>query len=75
MDISGRIIHDRIKALLIEVEIGASPFNAAMIQFRALPDPKTGKPVPLENYVIENPDRVALGKFGDFQFQLTEGRQ
>jgi len=72
MDISGRIIHDRIKALLIEVEIGVSPFSAAMMQFRALPDPKTGKPVQMENYVLENPDRVALGRLGEFTLQLPE---
>ena len=72
MDISGRIIHDRIKALLIEVEIGVSPFSAAMMQFRALPDPKTGKPIQMENYVFENPDMVARGRLGEMTLCLPE---
>lgn len=61
MDISGRIIRDRIKALLIEVEIGASPFPAAMAQFAAITDRSTGHPVPMENYMLEHQKEIPAG--------------
>lgn len=61
MDISGRIIRDRIKALLIEVEIGASPFTAAMAQFTAIADRSTGRPVPMENYLLEHRNEITTG--------------
>jgi hypothetical protein len=61
MDISGRIIKDRIKALLIEVEIGASPFTAAMVQFVAIVDHTTGRPVQMENYIINHQKEIPAG--------------
>ena len=61
MDISARIIRDRIKALLIEFEIGASPFSAAMVQFMAIADKKTGRPVSLENYMLEYREDIPAG--------------
>ena len=61
MDISGRIIRDRIKALLIEVEIGASPFAGAMAQFAAIADRSTGRPVPMENYLLEHRQEIRTG--------------
>lgn len=61
MNLSGRIIRDRIKALLIEVEIGASTFPSAMTQFMAIMDRTTGHPVQLENYVIEHQKELPLG--------------
>ena len=61
MDLAGRIIRDRIKALLIEVEIGASPFTAAMAQFIAIADPQTGRPASMENYVMEHPKAIPAG--------------
>ncbi len=61
MEVSGRIIRDRIKALLIEVEIGMSPFTAAMVQFLAIQDRSTGKPTQMENFVLEHPADVPRG--------------
>lgn len=61
MDISGRIIKDRIKALLIEVEIGASPFTAAMTQFAAITDRSTGHAVSMENYLLEHRNEIPSG--------------
>jgi len=61
MDISGRIIRDRIKALLIEVEIGTSPFTSAMCQFLAIPDRITGGPVQMEDYVIDHKNEIPTG--------------
>lgn len=61
MDLSGRIIRDRIKALLIEVEIGASPFPAAMAQFTAIADRSTGQPVQMENYLLEHRKEIPSG--------------
>jgi len=70
MDISGRIIRDRIKVLLMEVEIGASPFTAAMAQFVAIADRSTGHPVPMENYMLEHQGEIPSGTLF-----LPSGRQ
>jgi hypothetical protein len=61
MDLSGRIIRDRIKVLLMEVEIGASPFTAAMAQFVAIADRSTGHPVQMENYMLEHQSEIPSG--------------
>ena len=61
MDLSGRIIRDRIKALLIEVEIGVSPFPAAMAQFTAITDRSTGHLVQMENYMLEHQKDIPSG--------------
>lgn len=61
MDLSGRIIRDRIKALLIEVEIGVSPFPAAMAQFTAIADRSTGAPVQMENYLLDHQKEIPAG--------------
>jgi hypothetical protein len=72
MQISGRIIHDRVKALLIDAEIGILDFSQAMIQFLLVPS-SSGRPEPLSDYVIEHRDQLAKGKF-DITYQLPEGR-
>ncbi len=61
MDLSGRIIRDRVKVLLMEVEIGASPFTAAMAQFVAIADRSTGNPVQMENYMLEHQGEIPAG--------------
>jgi hypothetical protein len=61
MNLSGRIIRDRIKALLMEVEIGMSPFPAAMAQFVAIADRSTGQPTQMENYIAEHPKEIPSG--------------
>jgi hypothetical protein len=60
-NLSGRIIRDRIKVLLMEVEIGMSPFTAAMAQFVAIADRSTGKPTPMENYIAEHSEEIPAG--------------
>jgi hypothetical protein len=61
MNLSARIIRDRIKALLMEVEIGMSPFPAAMAQFVAIADRSTGKASQMENYIAEHPKEIPAG--------------
>lgn len=62
MEISGRIIHDRLKSLLIEVDINMSNFAQAMMRFIALPS-ADGRFVALESRVIEQADRIQRGQF------------
>jgi hypothetical protein len=62
MEISGRIIHDRVKALLIEVDIHMADFSQAMMRFIALPS-SDGQLRTLENVVLEQRDRIAGGNF------------
>ncbi|MDD4972330.1 MAG: hypothetical protein PHT07_23115 [Paludibacter sp.] len=61
MKVSGRIIHDRIKALLIDVDINILDFSQAMMGFIALPGP--GGPVTLQEIVLTDRDRIAQGSF------------
>ena len=72
MDVSGRIIHDRIKALLIEVDLNILDFSQGMMAFLAIPD-KTGRPQALQDYVLENKGQIASGTF-DITYQLPSGR-
>lgn len=71
MDVSGRIIHDRIKALLIEVELNMLDFSQGMMSFLMIPD-KNGKPQSLQDYVMENRDQISRGTF-DIRYQLPSG--
>lgn len=71
MDISGRIIHDRIKALLIEVELNVLDFSQGMMAFLMIPD-KTGRPQALQDYVMDNRGQIAQGTF-DIKYQLPTG--
>lgn len=73
MDVSGRIIHDRIKALLIEVELNVLDFSQGMMSFLAIPD-KTGRPQALQDYVLDNKGQLATGSF-DITYQLPEGKK
>jgi hypothetical protein len=73
MDVSGRIIHDRIKALLIEVELNILDFSQGMMAFLAIPD-KTGRPQALQDYVLENKGQIGQGTF-DITYQLPEGKR
>ncbi len=70
--ISGRIIHDRIKALLIEVELDVLDFSQGMMAFLAIRG-KTGRPQALQDYIVDNKERLATGTF-DITYQLPEGR-
>lgn len=73
MDISGRIIHDRIKALLIEVELNILDFSQGMMAFLAITD-KTGRPQSLQDFVLENKGKITPGSF-DIVYQLPEGKK
>jgi len=72
MDVSGRIIHDRIKALLIEVELNILDFSQGMMAFLAIPD-KTGRPQSLQDYILDNKGQLSTGTF-DITYQLPAGR-
>ena len=72
MDVSGRIIHDRIKALLIEVELNVLDFSQGMMAFLAIPD-KTGRPQALQDYILENKNQISAGTF-DITYQLPAGK-
>lgn len=71
-EISGRVIHDRIKALLIDVEIGVQDFEQALLQF-LLVRGKDGRPQMLQDFVLERKDQLAQGTF-DIVYQLPGGR-
>ncbi len=62
MKISGRIIHDRIKAMLIDVEIGYLDFSQAMMPYIAIPD-ETGRPVSLQDHVEGQKKHLQQGMF------------
>jgi len=72
MDVSGRIIHDRIKALLIEVELNILDFSQGMMAFLAISD-KTGRPQSLQDFVLDNKGKITPGSF-DIVYQLPPGR-
>ncbi len=61
MDVSARIIHDRIKALLIGVDLELMNFNVAMMPYTALPDGKGGLQS-LQDFVIEHRAEISQGR-------------
>lgn len=69
MDISGRIIYNRIKAQLIDVEIGYLSFHEAMISNLALPTPRGVMTV--MDIVQEQAKEIREGTAG--MFLLTSG--
>ena len=71
MAISGRIVFNRIKSMLIEVEIDLWSFVQAMSPFLALPG-RDGKPEPMYEYVEEH--RAELTSHTQI-FPQLEGRK
>ncbi|MFA7121543.1 MAG: hypothetical protein WC277_08665 [Bacilli bacterium] len=71
MNISGRIIHDRLKALLIDVEIGYLDFSQAMMGYRALPD-GSGKMISLQDAYERCGDQLPACGF-DLRLALPGG--
>lgn len=61
MKISGRIIHDRIKSLLIAIQINYLDFTQAMMPFIGLPSPDGIKP--MEVVVKEQHEALVSGRF------------
>ncbi len=70
MNISGRIIHDRIKSILVDVEIGYLEFSQAMMAYRAIPAPD-GRTVTLQEAYEQCGDRLPLCGF-DIRLALPE---
>jgi hypothetical protein len=69
--ISARVIHDRIKALLIEVDLNILDFSQGMMAFLMIPD-KTGRPQALQDFVMDNKGQISQGTF-DIRYQLPSG--
>ena len=64
MNISGRIVFDRIKALLIQVDIEYLSFSQAMMPFIAIPSETGTMGVkPLEESILENDEQLKSGRF------------
>ena len=61
MKVSGRIIHDRIKSLLIAIEINYLNFTQAMMPFIALQSSNGMEP--METVVMEQHDILIEGRF------------
>ena len=61
MNISGRIIHDRVKSLLVEVDIGYLDFTQAMMPYLIV-STQTGQ-MALEDAVRLNEDSFKRGSF------------
>jgi hypothetical protein len=70
MKISGRIVYNKIKSLLVDVEIGYLSFSQAMIQFVAIPTPN-GDVVSMAEYVESNQIQLQSG-INNF-FQIGDG--
>jgi len=73
MNISGRIIHDRIKALLIDVEINYLEFSQAMMAYRAIPGPE-GRPITLQDAYEACGDQLPACGF-DLRLAMPEERR
>lgn len=71
MNISGRIIYNKIKALLVDVEIEYLDFSQAMVPFMLLPTP-SGRPTTVTDILtLED----AATKARSVQFLLGSGSQ
>ncbi len=71
MNISGRIVHDRIKAILLMVEVGYLDFAQAMMAFRAIPN-ANGTMVPLQDAYERCGDALPASGF-DLRLALSDG--
>jgi len=72
MDVSARVIHDRIKALLIEQEMNLMDFSQAMMQFLALPDGHGGMTM-MQDRILEQYDQLSQGTF-DIKYALPAAK-
>lgn len=73
MQAGARIIHDRVKALLIEHELGLLDFSQAMMQFLALPDGQGGI-TSMQNALEGHVEQLKGGSF-DMRLMLPGARQ
>jgi len=60
MDISGRIVYNRIKTILLDVELGTLSFMQAMLRNVALPSPHGL--VPLGDVIEAQQDKIIKGQ-------------
>ncbi len=70
MNVSGRIMLNKIKALLVDVEMEFLSFEQAMMPFQLIAG-RDGQPVTIQDYVDENRDTIASGKN---MFMLGDGK-
>ena len=74
MDISGRIVYNRIKTILLDVELGTLSFMQAMLRNVALPSPQGL--VPLGDVIEAQSDKIIKGQveFDPSKIKLLEGK-
>lgn len=72
MDISGRIVYNRIKTILLDVELGTLSFMQAMLRNVALPSPQGL--IPLGDIVEAQQDKIIKGQveFDPSKIKLLE---
>lgn len=70
MNVSGRIMLNKIKALLVDVEMEFLSFEQAMMPFQLIAG-RNGSPVTIQDYVDENRADIAMGKS---VFMLESGK-
>jgi hypothetical protein len=58
MNVSGRIIFNKVKAMLVDVEIEYLTFSQAMMPFRIVAA-QDGRPITMQEFVDENQTRLA----------------
>jgi hypothetical protein len=62
MNISGRVVSDRVKAMLIEVEYKLADFSQAMMRFIALPT-GDGHMISMEDHIMNQHAQLGQGHF------------
>jgi hypothetical protein len=62
MNISGRVIYERIKAMLIEIEYKMADFSQVMMRFIALPT-GDGHIISMEDHLMNQHDQLGTGHF------------
>ena len=73
MDISGRVVYNRIKTILLDVELGTLSFMQAMLRNVALPSPQGM--IPLGDIIEAQQDKIIKGQveFDPSKIKLLEG--
>ena len=69
MNVSGRLILNKIKSLLVDVELEFLSFEQAMMPYQLIAD-RNGQPVTIQDYIDDNRKEIATGKN---VFMLGEG--
>ena len=69
MNVSGRIMLNKVKTLLVDVEMEFLSFEQAMMPYQLIAD-RNGQPVTIQDYIDDNRKEIATGKN---VFMLGEG--